>query len=144
PRLPAPPRAGDRPGPARDPGPVPRRDVPGDPARREPRPDPGWRPRAFGWEPRPARLGHRFHGPRIPMATNRTTPGTILHLPSEESANEEEFDDMKKNAYLVVWWMSQVPYAAVFENRVAAEAAESVRNALMGALSGGSANLDYA
>src|SRR5205823_5909288 len=61
------------------------------------------------------------------MATNRTTPGTFLHLPSEEPANQEELDDMRKNAYLVVWWMSQVPYAAVFDNRVAAEAADRAR-----------------
>src|SRR5437870_12099021 len=76
------------------------------------------------------------------MATNRTTPGTILHRPSEEPANEEELDDMRKDAYLVVWWMSQVPYAAVFENRVAAEAAASVRNALMVTLSGSDAKVD--
>src|SRR5436189_3578679 len=76
------------------------------------------------------------------MATNRTTPGTFLHLPSEEPANQEELDDMRKNAYLVVWWMSQVPYAAVFDNRVAAEAAASVRNALMVTLSGGDAKID--
>jgi len=49
---------------------------------------------------------------------------------------------MRKNAYLVVWWMSQVPYAAVFDNRVAAEAAASVRNALMVTLSGGDAKID--
>jgi len=29
----------------------------------------------------------------------------------------------KKTYYLVLWWMSQTPYAAVFENQVAAEAA---------------------
>jgi len=75
------------------------------------------------------------------VATDRTAPRTILHLPSEESANQE-VDDMRKSAYLVVWWMSQVPYAAVFENRVSAEAAASVRNALMITLSGGDAKID--
>jgi len=75
------------------------------------------------------------------METNRTTPGTILHLSSEKPANQEDLD-MRRNAYLVVWWMSQVPYAAVFENRVAAEAAASVRNALMITLSGGDAKVD--
>jgi hypothetical protein len=49
---------------------------------------------------------------------------------------------MNKSAYLVVWWMSQVPYAAVFENRIAAEAAASVRNALMVTLSGTDAKID--
>ena len=32
---------------------------------------------------------------------------------------------------MVLWWMSKSPYAAVFENRVAAEAAANVRNALL-------------
>jgi hypothetical protein len=49
---------------------------------------------------------------------------------------------MSRSAYLVVWWMSQAPYAAVFENRVAAEAAASVRNALMVTLSGSDAKID--
>lgn len=42
----------------------------------------------------------------------------------------------KKTYYLVVWWMAQTPYAAVFENEVAAEAAASVRNALVVVVSG--------
>lgn len=49
---------------------------------------------------------------------------------------------MNRGAYLVVWWMSQVPYAAVFENRVAAEAAASVRNALLVTISGDDARVD--
>ncbi len=36
-----------------------------------------------------------------------------------------------KTLFLVVWWMSKNPYAAVFENRVAAEAAANVRNAIL-------------
>jgi len=38
--------------------------------------------------------------------------------------------------YLVVWWMAQTPYAAVFDHRMAAETAASVRNALVVAVSG--------
>ncbi len=38
--------------------------------------------------------------------------------------------------YLVLWWMSHCPYAAVFENRIAAEAAANVRNALIITVSG--------
>lgn len=49
---------------------------------------------------------------------------------------------MKKPYYLVVWWMSQTPYAAVFENRVAAEAAANVRNALMIVISGSGVKVD--
>ena len=36
-----------------------------------------------------------------------------------------------KTLFLVIWWMSKTPYAAVFENRVAAEAAANVRNAIL-------------
>jgi hypothetical protein len=40
------------------------------------------------------------------------------------------------SCYLVVWWMSQAPHAALFENHEAACAAASVRNALMVTFSG--------
>jgi len=43
----------------------------------------------------------------------------------------------KKTFYLVVWWMSQNPYAAIFENRIAAEAAANVRNAILITVRGG-------
>ncbi len=36
----------------------------------------------------------------------------------------------RRTYYLVLWWMSQTPYAAIFENQVAAEAAANVRNAI--------------
>ena len=42
-----------------------------------------------------------------------------------------------KTRYLILWWMSQTPYAAVLENRVAAEAAADVRNAIMVVITGG-------
>src|SRR3989442_3899483 len=42
----------------------------------------------------------------------------------------------RKTYYLVLWWMSQTPYAAIFENQVAAEAAANVANALMVRMSG--------
>lgn len=38
--------------------------------------------------------------------------------------------------FLCIWWMSQVPYAAVFQNRIAAEAAANVRNAILVEISG--------
>lgn len=40
------------------------------------------------------------------------------------------------STYLVIWWMSKTPYAAVFTNRVAAEAAANVRNALLVTIKG--------
>ena len=42
----------------------------------------------------------------------------------------------KKTYYLVLWWMAQTPYAAMFENELAAEAAADVRNALVVQVSG--------
>ncbi len=44
--------------------------------------------------------------------------------------------------YLVVWWMAQTPYAAVFEHRAAAETAASVRNALMVTIAGHDAHIE--
>ena len=37
----------------------------------------------------------------------------------------------EETRFLVIWWMSKSPYAAVFENRLAAEAAANVRNAIL-------------
>ncbi|TLZ68659.1 MAG: hypothetical protein E6K06_05925 [Methanobacteriota archaeon] len=48
----------------------------------------------------------------------------------------------RKTYYLVLWWMSQTPYAAIFENQVAAEAAANVRNALMVTISGRDVKVD--
>ena len=48
----------------------------------------------------------------------------------------------RKTYYLVLWWMSQTPYAAIFENEVAAEAAANVRNALLVTISGRDAKVD--
>lgn len=38
--------------------------------------------------------------------------------------------------FLVVWWMQKTPHAAVFRNRIAADAAARVRNALLIEFSG--------
>lgn len=48
----------------------------------------------------------------------------------------------RKTYYLVLWWMSQTPYAAVFENAMAAEAAANVRNALLVVVSGRDVRFD--
>jgi hypothetical protein len=48
----------------------------------------------------------------------------------------------RKTYYLVLWWMSQTPYAAVFENPIAAEAAASVRNALLVTFTGRDVKVD--
>jgi len=44
--------------------------------------------------------------------------------------------------FLVCWWMSQTPYAAIFDNRTVAEASANVRNALMIVLSGTDVKVD--
>ena len=38
--------------------------------------------------------------------------------------------------YLVLWWQAQVPYAAAFDDEIAAHAAASVRNAIVVEISG--------
>ncbi len=53
---------------------------------------------------------------------------TLRAKPERQSSNETK--------YLVIWWMSKSPYAAVFTNRVAAEAAANVRNAILVAIKG--------
>jgi hypothetical protein len=47
-----------------------------------------------------------------------------------------------KGLFLVVWWMSKNPYAAVFENRIAAEAAANVRNAILVTFKGNNAKVE--
>jgi hypothetical protein len=47
-----------------------------------------------------------------------------------------------KTQFLVIWWMSKNPYAAVFENRIAAEAAANVRNAILVTFQGDDAKVD--
>src|SRR2546427_5432512 len=44
--------------------------------------------------------------------------------------------------YLVLWWQAQVPYAAAFDDEIAAHAAASVRNALVVEISGKSVAFD--
>jgi hypothetical protein len=44
--------------------------------------------------------------------------------------------------YLVIWWMSKSPYAAVFTNRIAAEAAANVRNAILVAIKGNATQVE--
>ena len=48
----------------------------------------------------------------------------------------------RETRYVVVWWMSQTPYAAVFGNRIAAEAAARVRNALLITMTGRDVEVD--
>ena len=43
----------------------------------------------------------------------------------------------KEIRYLVLWWQAQAPYAALFDDEIAAHAAASVRNALVVEISGG-------
>ena len=47
-----------------------------------------------------------------------------------------------KPMFLVIWWMSKNPYAAVFENRIAAEAAANVRNAILVTFKGNGSDVE--
>ena len=71
----------------------------------------------------------RWHGAvaPTPMARRRKTLGTKKDAQPQPNAA----------TYLVIWWMSKTPYAAVFTNRIAAEAAANVRNALLVTISDG-------
>src|SRR3989441_10922321 len=81
-------------------------------------------------------MGHRPPGPGARLAPPRTTgSGPILHVPPREPEGREGRSCMK-TGYLVVWWVSQTPHCALFENQEAAKAAASVRNALMVTISG--------
>ena len=48
----------------------------------------------------------------------------------------------RQTLYLVLWWMSQTPYAAIFDNKDIAEASANVRNALMVIISGENVKVD--
>ena len=48
----------------------------------------------------------------------------------------------RERYFLVLWWMSQTPHAAVFENRISAEAAAQVRNAVLVEVSGSKVRVD--
>jgi hypothetical protein len=55
---------------------------------------------------------------------------------AHRSKPKQAFGSAKRTYFLVIWWMSQSPYAAVFDNHLAAEAAANVRNALIITISG--------
>src|SRR5947199_8519747 len=87
-------------------------------------------------------MGHRLPGPRARLAPPRTTgSGPILRMPPREPEGREGRSRMK-TCYLVVWWVSQTPHCALFDNLEAAKAAASVRNALMVTVSGSGVGVD--
>src|SRR3970040_1983017 len=61
---------------------------------------------------------------------------------AHRSRPKRAFGSAKRTHFLVVWWMSKSPYAAVFDNRLAAEAAANVRNALIITISGRETNFE--
>ena len=48
----------------------------------------------------------------------------------------------RRKMYLVVWWMDKAPFAATFDNEVAAKAAAHVRNAILVTVSGSAIAVD--
>src|SRR5207237_2907830 len=100
------------------------------------------------WNPDPLRMRHchgskviRFtHDPDVcqgeePVLTKALSPCHRLEPPTPTPGRTQDEDRMGKRrerrdanptVFLVIWWMSKNPYAAVFSNRVAAEAAANV------------------
>src|SRR2546427_9914085 len=84
--------------------------------------------------------------PTSPLSFGRGDSSDDGPTPVERNPTHDETetppDVGRKTYYLVLWWMSQTPYAAIFENQVAAEAAANVRNALMVTMSGRDVKVD--
>src|SRR5436309_11762959 len=83
----------------------------------------------------------------VQKALYRSTASILVDGPTrrkEPTHDETETPRIsgRKTYFLVLWWMSQTPYAAIFENQVAAEAAANVRNALMVTISGRDVKVD--
>src|SRR5437762_12152315 len=90
------------------------------------------------------------HDPEVcqgetPVLTKALTPCHRLEPPTPTPGRTQDEDRMGKSrerrdsngpVFLVIWWMSKNPYAAVFSNRVAAEAAANVRNAILVTMKG--------
>src|SRR5207253_6656686 len=80
-----------------------------------------------------------------PVLTKALTPCHRLEPPTPTPGRTQDEDRMGKSrerrdsngpVFLVIWWMSKNPYAAVFSNRVAAEAGANVRYAVLGRMRG--------
>lgn len=71
----------------------------------------------------------RWHGAVAPTLMARRRKVRVV--------TKDERPPSNTGTYLVIWWMSKTPYAAVFTNRIAAEAAANVRNALLVTFSDG-------
>src|SRR5947207_15427815 len=80
-----------------------------------------------------------------PVLTKALSPCHRLEPPTPTPGRTQDEDRMGKRrerrdanptVFLVIWWMSKNPYAAVFSNRVAAEAAANVRNAILVTMKG--------
>jgi len=76
------------------------------------------------------------------MAVQTTPSDSLAEGMGTDVATKSRRAAPSKTRFLVVWWMSKNPYAAVFENRVAAEAAANVRNAILVAFKGANAEVE--
>ncbi|TLZ44890.1 MAG: hypothetical protein E6K19_03470 [Methanobacteriota archaeon] len=72
--------------------------------------------------------------------TTPTSPLRRRKKALKTTSDERRLSNATK--FLVIWWMSKTPYAAVFTNRVAAEAAANVRNALLVTFNGPRTNVE--
>lgn len=69
-------------------------------------------------------------------------PTSVTAIRSKPRSSKRPNRPETKTFYLVIWWMSHSPYAALFENRIAAEAAANVRNALLVTVRGGGTEIE--
>src|SRR2546425_13352528 len=76
------------------------------------------------------------------MAVQTTPSDSLAEGMGTNVATKSRRAAPSKTRFLVVWWMSKNPYAAVFENRVAAEAAANVRNAILVTFKGANAEVE--
>src|SRR5205814_4283070 len=90
------------------------------------------------------------HDPEVcqgekPVWTRALTPCHRLAPPTPSPGRTQDEHGLGKSrerrdsngpVFLVIWWMSKNPYAGVFSNRVAAEAAANVRNAILVTMKG--------
>src|SRR5256712_2799255 len=76
------------------------------------------------------------------MAVQSTSTDSLAEGMGTDVATKKRRAAPSRTRFLVVWWMSKNPYAAVFEDRVAAEAAANVRNAILVTFKGSNAEVE--
>src|SRR5438552_574584 len=69
-------------------------------------------------------------------APPKPQPSSNKSVPPAKNSTSVASEPKSETTFVTVWWMSQSPYMAEFDNRASAEAAANVRNALMLTITG--------